>query len=177
MRWTVWGLPASVMVVTTGIVTHIWRFGKEDSKLDPFAPGTIVLDALDGVRGRALDRHSAEDAYLQRLRGDEIDHNASDGVEHQVVVEPDGPKRSPVAISAKLRATEERSATLRRELAQHRVHRGRRTLSRGECPVPAYTGCTPGGAVPSSSHNGLSTELRLPPSDNRSASFENGYKS
>ncbi|KAE9019917.1 hypothetical protein PR003_g14371 [Phytophthora rubi] len=148
--WTRWGAPGSVLFVTVGVITHIWRCGSGEAELRRLSPTTIVLEGLKEMRGRAAARERSEDENLRRPRGSPDVAPASradDTVEVRVEVD-ESPSRAPAAISTELRATEDRSAQLRLELAQHLdVRRGRRTDSRGGCPVPGQDGVVPGDRV------------------------------
>ncbi|KAE8966823.1 hypothetical protein PR001_g28280 [Phytophthora rubi] len=149
-EWTRWSAPGSVLFVTVGVITHIWRCGSGDTELERLSPTTIVLEGLKEVRERAATRERTETEDLQRLQGPQGEAlPSSTGRAEFVRVEVvESPSRAPAAISAELRATEERSALLRLELAQHPdVRRVRRTCSRGGCPVPGQDGVVPGDRV------------------------------
>jgi hypothetical protein len=109
-----------------------------------------VLSGLRGLKERAAARELAETASLQLLRGattpeivDVFEDAESGADETEAVGTP-----APAAISAELRAAEERSALLRLKLAQHSVVRGGRcTSSRGGCHLPGHAGVVPGNRV------------------------------
>ncbi|KAE9284265.1 hypothetical protein PR003_g26895, partial [Phytophthora rubi] len=133
-EWTTLGVAASVVYVTIGVVTHIWRGGKGKTDRERLSPTTIIVEGLKEVRERAADRSRTETEDLERLRGadTEVPPRYYDAHSDAPVIIDDGPTRAPAAISAELRAAEERSALLRLELAQHPdVRRGRQTRSRG----------------------------------------------
>ncbi|KAE9200822.1 hypothetical protein PF005_g15198 [Phytophthora fragariae] len=137
--WTTLGVAASVVFVTVGVVTHIWRGGKGRSDRERLSPTTIIVDGLREVRERAADRSRTETEELERLRGadTEVPPQYYDARSDDPVILDEGPSRTPAAISAELRAAEERSDLLRHELVQHPdVRRGRQTSSRGGYPEP-----------------------------------------
>ncbi|KAE9189448.1 hypothetical protein PF002_g25038 [Phytophthora fragariae] len=141
-EWTTLGVAASVVYVTIGVVTHIWRGGKGKTDRERLSPTTIIVEGLKEVRERAADRSRTETEDLERLRGadTEVPPRYYDAHSDAPVIIDDGPTKAPAAISAELRAAEERSALLRLELAQHPdVRRGRQTRSRG-VPNPVVTG-------------------------------------
>ncbi|GMG15144.1 unnamed protein product [Phytophthora fragariaefolia] len=116
-KWTIWGPPVSVAIVSIGVVKHIWRDRHKNGPLETYAPAVMVLDALKGVRARAAERQSSETDCLRRLHVSGVNDNEEYSDTHgdsdpHVEVEPTAPNRSPVAISAELRATEECSAEL-----------------------------------------------------------------
>ncbi|GMF60752.1 unnamed protein product [Phytophthora fragariaefolia] len=140
-EWTMLGVAASVGFVTVGVVTHILRSDKNQSDCKRFSPAAIIIEGLKEVRERVTDRSGAETEGLERLRGAgyEVPPRRYDVHSDAPVINDKGPSRAPAAISAELRAAEERSILLRHQLSQHPdVHRGRRTLSRGGCPVPGH---------------------------------------
>ncbi|KAE9241230.1 hypothetical protein PF004_g7146 [Phytophthora fragariae] len=137
--WTTLGVAASVVFVTVGVVTHIWRGGKGRSDRERLSPTTMIVDGLREVRERAADRSRTETEELERLRGadTEVPPQYYDARSDDPVILDEGPSRTPAAISAELRAAEERSDLLRHELVQHPdVRRGRQTSSRGGYPEP-----------------------------------------
>ncbi|KAE8956610.1 hypothetical protein PR002_g31424 [Phytophthora rubi] len=143
LEWTRWGLPASVIVVAVGLTSCIWRMGEADGPLKEQTPSALLLQALEGMRTRAEQRQTTELESLRRLQADVLDdllpfHDALEELPATAV--PADRERNPVAISAELRAAKARRAALRQELVQHSVRRGRRTVSRGECPAPQFTG-------------------------------------
>ncbi|GMF49208.1 unnamed protein product [Phytophthora fragariaefolia] len=138
-EWTTLGVAASVIFVTLGVVTHLWRCGSGKADRERLSPSTIIVDGLEEERERAADRSRTETKGLERLRGaaPEVPPQYYDARVDDPVIIDEGPSRAPAAISAELRAAEERPALLRLELAQHPdVRRGRQTRSRGGCPVP-----------------------------------------
>ncbi|KAE9256671.1 hypothetical protein PF002_g1719 [Phytophthora fragariae] len=68
-EWTTLGVGASVVFVTLGVVTHIWRGGKGQSDREWLSPTTIIVEGLSEVRERAADRSRTETEDLERLRG------------------------------------------------------------------------------------------------------------
>ncbi|KAE8993928.1 hypothetical protein PR003_g21889 [Phytophthora rubi] len=113
--------------------------GEADGPLKELTPSALLLQALEGMRTRAEQRQSTELASLRRLQIDVLDDFLpfQDALEElPIAAVPAAHERNPVAISAELRAAKDRSAALRQELVQHSVRRGRRTVSRGECPAP-----------------------------------------
>ncbi|KAE9357924.1 hypothetical protein PF008_g2929 [Phytophthora fragariae] len=134
LEWTRWGLPASVVVIAAGLTSCIWRVGEADGPLKELTPSALLLQALEGMRTRAEQRQTTELESLRRLQADVLDdllpfHDALEELPATAV--PADRERNPVAISAELRAAKARRATLRQELVQHSVRRGRRTVSRG----------------------------------------------
>ncbi|KAE8882079.1 hypothetical protein PF005_g21706 [Phytophthora fragariae] len=96
--------------------------GDADGPLKELTPSALLLHALEGMRTRAEQRQYTELESLRRLQADVLDdllpfHGALD--ELSATAAPTDRERNPVAISAELRAVEERSAALRQELAQH----------------------------------------------------------
>ncbi|KAE9043706.1 hypothetical protein PR001_g3154 [Phytophthora rubi] len=140
-EWTTLGAAAAVVFVTIGVVAHIWPGGKGKTDREHLSPTTIIVEGMKEVRERAADRSRTETEDLERLRGadTEVPPRYYDAHSDAPVIIDDGPARAPAAISAELRAAEERSALLRHELAQHPdVRQGRQTRSRGGCPVPCH---------------------------------------
>ncbi|KAE8909853.1 hypothetical protein PF005_g5842 [Phytophthora fragariae] len=43
LEWTRWGLPASVIVVATGLTSCIWRMGEDDGPLKELTPSALLL--------------------------------------------------------------------------------------------------------------------------------------
>ncbi|KAE9316120.1 hypothetical protein PF008_g19087 [Phytophthora fragariae] len=68
-EWTTLGVAASVVFVTIGVVTHIWRGGKVRSDRERLSPTTIIVEGLREVRDRAADRSRTETEELEQLRG------------------------------------------------------------------------------------------------------------
>jgi hypothetical protein len=151
-EWTRYGVPGTVIAVTIALMTHIWRGCSGRTELGEMTPAAIVVKGLREVRARTVEREQVDAADLDRLR-EEGPQDGEDFVENDQessvpVADTVAGGRSPTAITAELRAMEERSRSLRLELAQHPdVRRGRQTDGRGECPVTRLTGCVPGGRV------------------------------
>ncbi|EGZ19111.1 hypothetical protein PHYSODRAFT_327425 [Phytophthora sojae] len=149
LEWTSYGPPVTVLIVTAGVVTHIWRGCDNQKDADEFSPTGMIILGLKNLRARAAERERSEKESLQQPRGSDAAEDqttyadARDGVE--VTIDEEAPPRAPAAISVEFRAAQERSTLLRLELARlPEVRRGRRTCSRGGCPVPGYTDPMPG---------------------------------
>ncbi|GMF21588.1 unnamed protein product [Phytophthora fragariaefolia] len=130
-EWTTLGVAASVIFVTLGVVTHLWRCSSGKADRERLSPTAIIVDGLKEVRERAVDRSRTETKGLERLRGaaPEVPPQYYDARVNDPVIIDEGPSsfiyiqvkivktRAPAAITAELRAAEERSALLRLELA------------------------------------------------------------
>ncbi|KAG6612669.1 uncharacterized protein IUM83_03310 [Phytophthora cinnamomi] len=87
LDWTPYGPPATVRIVTAGVVTHIWRSFDDQKDTDEFSPTGIIIRGLKDMRARAAERERSETESLQRLRsGGAVDDRATygdavDGVE------------------------------------------------------------------------------------------------
>jgi hypothetical protein len=151
-EWTRYGVLGTVIAVTIGLMAHIWCECSGRTELGEMTSAAIVMKGLCEVRARTVEREQVEAADLSRLR-EEAPQDGENFVEavpesSVPVVDMAAGVRAPTAITAELRAMEERSRSLRLELAQHPdVRRGRQTDGRGECPVTRLTGCVPGGRV------------------------------
>ncbi|KAE9074853.1 hypothetical protein PF010_g24520 [Phytophthora fragariae] len=179
LEWTRWGLPASVIVVAVGLTSCIWRMGEADGPLMELTPSALLLQAWEGMRTRAEQRQTTELESLRRLQADVLDdllpfHDALEELPATAV--PNDRERNPVAISAEQRAAEERNAALRQELVQHSVRRGRRTVSRGECPAPQFSGPIPAGPRPDSSYLHATRDRRPASRTDLTTSYGQGYR-
>ncbi|KAE8914143.1 hypothetical protein PF003_g1566 [Phytophthora fragariae] len=153
--------------------------GEADGPLKELAPSALLLQALEGMRTRAEQRQTTELESLRRLQADVLDdllpfQDALEELPADAV--PVAPERNPVAISAELRAAKERSAALRQELVQHRVRRGRRTVSRGECPAPQFAGPILEGPRLDSSYRPAVQDRRPALRTDMATSYRQGYR-
>ncbi|KAE8975222.1 hypothetical protein PF011_g24564 [Phytophthora fragariae] len=179
LEWARWGLPASVIMVAVGLTSCIWRMGEADGPLKELTPSALLLQALEGMRTRAEQQQTTELESLRRLQADVLDdllpfHDALEELPATAV--PADRERNPVAISVELRAAEERSAALRQELVQHSVRRGRRTVSRGECPAPQFAGPIPAGPRSDSSYLQATRDRRPSSRTDLATSYGQGYR-
>ncbi|KAE9008782.1 hypothetical protein PR001_g15065 [Phytophthora rubi] len=112
LEWTTLGVAASVVFITVGVVAHIWQGGSGQSVRERLSPTTFIVEGLKEVRERAADRSRTETEDLERLRGAdaEVPPQYYDAPSDVPVIIDEGPSRAPAAISAEMRAAEERSA-------------------------------------------------------------------
>ncbi|KAJ8527389.1 hypothetical protein ON010_g14875 [Phytophthora cinnamomi] len=122
--WTSLGPPATVLTITVGVVTHVWRCYEVENGLDEYSPAAMIVQGLKDLRTRAAERERSETETLQRLQGEDTIRtpapfqDATDSVD-VVIDDADTSLCAPAAISVDLRAAAERSALLRLELACH----------------------------------------------------------
>ncbi|POM74057.1 Hypothetical protein PHPALM_9036, partial [Phytophthora palmivora] len=150
--WTIQGLLIMQIMGVIGLATHGWHHGDRDGRLRKIAPRGIIEDAFDSAQRNASERYRAEQDSILRVKKPVVRTRVRLPVEDEVGAslssdeEPD--KDSRISVPARAQCSlvpgdftdsdtymVERLRGLADEV-QHGVLRGRRTSSRGECPVP-----------------------------------------
>ncbi|KAJ8524312.1 hypothetical protein ON010_g16805 [Phytophthora cinnamomi] len=164
-RWTSWGLEVTISVGFAGLLSHGWRLVDGDGRLKELVPGFLLGKAWESVQQRADARDQSETASLMKLQDPGVDEQAdfpSTGVDAGLLASlhashggdvlpncavPVDFTRADVELANTLTELAARATALTEMAAQAqlRVRRGRRTSSRGECPVPGNLGDIPRG--------------------------------
>lgn len=144
--WVNYLVAAGVLLITALATVHELRIGEE---LDKVSPAVVAQAGWSQVQADAARRRIEERSTLRELRGDKPveEVGALDSPEEPQPEMSIPCERSPAAIQAELRQSQQRTEQLREEFeANSAVRRGRLNSSRGECPAPGNGGGVPAPA-------------------------------
>ncbi|KAE9076731.1 hypothetical protein PF010_g23786 [Phytophthora fragariae] len=145
-RWVGWGMEVSAAICLVGVVAHICRIGDVEGRVQQTTPRAVMENALNSMRTCSSARRRREAANLRQLRNADIEdlddfHEAVDGLDLDVVTDEGRPRGD---IAADVQKAAHLLTSLQQDLnLHHRVRRGRRTSSRGECPESGWDADAP----------------------------------
>ncbi|KAE8986778.1 hypothetical protein PF011_g19859 [Phytophthora fragariae] len=73
LKWTSLGLEATVSIGCLGLLTHGWRLGDGDGRLQKMAPHHLLGNAWESVLQNADDRDRSEEASLLKLQEPDVE--------------------------------------------------------------------------------------------------------
>ncbi|KAE9028927.1 hypothetical protein PF011_g1314 [Phytophthora fragariae] len=157
LKWTSLGLEATVSLRCLGLLTHGWRLGDGDGRLQKMAPHHLLGNAWECVLQNADDRDWSEEASLLKLQEPDVEdlddfQPAEDELLYEEQAAPTSVARSESGVPPHFSETDVELANTLSHLAaqtsaltemasraQLRVRRGRQTLENTRTSIFFFT--------------------------------------